>query len=356
MAVESVTASKLSGQITISLMNSSMFNFSDVEFSPVGDYSKVVSLPLALSLIALVGIVGNVLVVAVTVGERAMRTPYNLMLTNLAAANLLFLVLCIPTHILQHVLYKWPLGDVLCKVVFFMIFVSVYVEVYTLVVLCVSRFVAVLNPVVFSRVDTKQNAVVACVAVWAVFLVCNLALLPEYQEYYLEKDTSVCVHTGALVDFTKLRLLWTSFFVFACLIPLLCVCILSVLILYYLHYPGQINYDQLSGDCIRKRRLTITVVVVVIAFSLCWLPLQILMMVDIYAMPEWSRGYQIAEAVCVCLAYSNASLNPIIYNFMSTEHRTAFARLLCSGRRTQVQLRREGYSQRLPEETAISTI
>jgi len=77
-----------------------------------------VAVPSIFSLIGVVGLVGNMLVVTVVVadGRRLMHGTTNVLITSLAVADLLFIVVCVPFTAAGYALPVWPFGDAWCKV------------------------------------------------------------------------------------------------------------------------------------------------------------------------------------------------------------------------------------------------
>jgi len=85
-----------------------------------------VVVPPIFSLIAVVGLVGNLLVVMVVVagGRRLMHSTTNVLITNLAVADLLFIVFCVPFTATGYALPVWPFGNTWCKVGLLAIFIE----------------------------------------------------------------------------------------------------------------------------------------------------------------------------------------------------------------------------------------
>jgi len=75
-----------------------------------------VGVPALFGLIVLVGFIGNLVVVLVVSLYRRARTATSLLMLNLAVADLVFIVMCVPTTAARYALPVWPLGSAWCKV------------------------------------------------------------------------------------------------------------------------------------------------------------------------------------------------------------------------------------------------
>jgi allatostatin receptor len=98
-----------------------------------------VVVPIFFGLIGILGLVGNSLVVIVVAANPGMRSTTNILIINLAIADLLFVLFCIPFTATDFVLPYWPFGNVWCKVVQYLIIVTACASVYTLVLMSLDR-------------------------------------------------------------------------------------------------------------------------------------------------------------------------------------------------------------------------
>lgn len=101
----------------------------------------VVVVPLFFGIIGILGLAGNSLVVLVVAANPGMRSTTNILIINLAVADLLFVIFCIPFTATDFVLPYWPFGNVWCKIVQYLIIVTAYASVYTLVLMSLDRLV-----------------------------------------------------------------------------------------------------------------------------------------------------------------------------------------------------------------------
>jgi len=72
------------------------------------------------SVIFVVGLLGNGLVCFVVFRNSNMRTVVNIFIVNLAVADFLVLLVCLPPSVLADTTETWWLGSVMCKIVPFL--------------------------------------------------------------------------------------------------------------------------------------------------------------------------------------------------------------------------------------------
>jgi len=132
--------------------------------------------PIVFALITVVGITGNLYVVMVILTRRSRRrSPTNILLLNLAVADLAFLVVCVPFTAVKYAAASWPLGDATCRVVNYLLFVTIYVTVYTLVAVSVLRYVVIVCSTsrLASIIHRPTPAIVVSAVIWGLSLVGN---------------------------------------------------------------------------------------------------------------------------------------------------------------------------------------
>lgn len=65
----------------------------------------------------IIGIIGNSLVCIAIYRNRSMRTVTNYFIVNLAIADLMVIIFCLPSTVLWDITETWFLGDKLCKII-----------------------------------------------------------------------------------------------------------------------------------------------------------------------------------------------------------------------------------------------
>lgn len=156
-----------------------------------GSGPEAVVVPVVFGLIFVVGVVGNSVVMVVIGrvrysgggrvsggggggGVRRPGSPTNIFILNLSAADLLFLLFCVPFHATIYSLPEWVFGAFLCKFGHFFSTVSMLVSIFTLVAMSVDRYVAVVRSQKAPCVRSRRNALAGVCVIWTLSLLCSV--------------------------------------------------------------------------------------------------------------------------------------------------------------------------------------
>lgn len=151
--------------------------------------------PILFSIIGIVGLVGNALVVVVVMFNDQMRNTSNILILNLAVSDLLFVVFCVPFTAVDYVTSVWPFGDAWCKTVQYLIVVTVNASIFTLVLMSLDRYLAVVHPIASREWRTEQHTVRACVLLWMVIVFASLPAWFAHGEV-VSANTNACRHVS----------------------------------------------------------------------------------------------------------------------------------------------------------------
>ncbi|OWK03929.1 hypothetical protein Celaphus_00013814 [Cervus elaphus hippelaphus] len=120
-----------------------------------------VAVPVVFALIFLLGTVGNGLVLAVLLqpGPSAWQEPgstTDLFILNLAAADLCFILCCVPFQAAIYTLDAWLFGALVCKAVHLLIYLTMYASSFTLAAVSVDSYYG----------TVRYGALELCVPAW----------------------------------------------------------------------------------------------------------------------------------------------------------------------------------------------
>jgi allatostatin A receptor len=284
--------------------------------------------PILFGIIIVIGLIGNALVVVVVSANKQMRSTTNLLIINLACADLLFIVFCVPFTASDYVLTFWPFGDVWCKIVQYLIVVTAHASVYTLVLMSLDRFLAVVHPIKSMSVRTEHHALIAIGVLWVVIVV---TAVPVYYTHgtrhydFFNEEHTVCIFLNEEYQWAVFQI---SFFVTSFVLPLALICGLYLCILLRL-WRGVAPGGRVSAESRRgKKRVTRMVVIVVVTFAFCWCPIQIILVLKSMNMYEITTFSVMTQIISHVLAYMNSCVNPILYAYLSENFRKAFRKVI----------------------------
>ena len=293
-----------------------------------------ITVPLIFSIVVVLGILGNVLVIYVILARPKLRTVTNLLLANLAFADLSFLVVCGTFTAAHYALEAWPLSDILCRVIQFLLFTTCYVTVYTLIAISVVRFIIVVYSAQHRLVRSKRNIVYLIIALWITFLIAKIPILIVHGvSFDPATNRTECIISGRAEG----QQLFASFFVFAYALPLVIIGAFYLAIVAHVKRKGSAcNHNR---ACVKQRmgHVTKVTLLVVTVFAICWLPLHIHLLVGYYGHLPHNSVYGTLLIVWHCLVFANSILNPVIYNFFSKDFRNGFKETLKLTRHRSVQ-------------------
>jgi len=322
-------------------MNSSTFNTAAEEASNTTD-QELASFTMSLSyitgvtvyavIIFIVAMVGNSLVIYIVSAREYMRNSTNILIANMAVADIL--MACIFPYVLKwlYVNFQWFgtfMGTVLCKFFHSTQVLSIACSVISLVFISLDRCLVIWFPM--RRLFTNKVLKASLVASWLfalafampLIVVVNVRLEVDGKYYCSEFDWPSDKARGTYM---------LSFFVGTYAIPLVFITIAYVLIgikLWKRELPGvqTLEYQKKAHET-TKKAITMLITVVVV-FALCWLPLQAREIMIIF-FPETIYLLPIElELFLVWIGLLNSAINPCLYVIFSENFRREFGRILC---------------------------
>lgn len=129
-----------------------------------------------------------------------MHSTTNYLIVNLAIADILFVFLCAPYTALEYATIVWPFGDVICKISHYMVYVTLHASVYTLVLMALDRFIAVVYPVSGMSFRTDHNTFLAIIFLWTSSFFALIPVIFRFAENFYNHgglDKSTCMLVGS---------------------------------------------------------------------------------------------------------------------------------------------------------------
>lgn len=317
----------------------------EVSVSPV---EKVAVFSVIYGIIFLVAVVGNGFVCIVITRRKDMRTLTNLFLLNMSISDLLSALFTIPSLMSDQISpNEWPLGGFMCRAVRVISSISVSVSVYTMMVLAVERYQAIVNPFTVRASRKKvRRTVILMVLTWLVS--CAIA---SPQAFVVTIQNKRCVEDwtgkgGILGN----RIYTVVAFILLFVLPILVIGSSYIMIIRTLWQPepslsddattarsvrglsstnNQPPYNANRAYAIRrakkKRKTTYMLLTVIATFLTCMLPFHVTILLQVFVeLPFQTVGFSVFVNFSLVLALCSMACNPFIYSFFSDKFRKAF--------------------------------
>lgn len=267
--------------------------------------------------ILVTGLVGQMLVITILNGRRKRdcQPPRgtDTLLVALSAADLL-LLLCLPFHTSAITLGYWPFGRILCKAISFMGVACSTASVFTLAALAVTRYLTVVHPTWAYRSRMHRRIKLTVVLLWV-----PASGLGAPQFAFRTVATSSTVYCFAFLSSFSQLVYSIALFLFGFAIPL------GIIVLMYAKIYCFLRHARLLGNPPQLERyqhqVTHTSALLVLIFTLLWLPSYALMLSFIGGTISGSTGYNLFALFARLLASSTTVVNPVLYGFMSQKFR-----------------------------------
>jgi len=272
--------------------------------------------PVIKAIVLVVGITGNVLLLAIFVRHKETRTVANSMLINLTVVDILSLVV---NGLFQHVRVNtsWPFGWLGCKVYIFVAILLIAVSTYSVAIISIQRFVAIkLLPSLAWCHHSQKTKYVLIATVW--FIGC-IPSLPRGLMAHMKNgkcksfsfDKSVPVFTAELIMF--------------CGVPLLITAVFSGLTAYRIRRSvGEIPGEETGHEQVQHNRMVSSNVLfaLTVIFVVSYTPyflFNFLIFVMGITVNRWA--FLLVNSLLFHLRFANCCLNPIVLFVLSKRYR-----------------------------------
>ncbi|XP_030582010.1 leukotriene B4 receptor 1 [Archocentrus centrarchus] len=272
-----------------------------------------------LGLSFLVGAPGNLLVIWTILRHVKKRSHTVVIILHLAVADLLVLI-TLPLWI-YSLAHSWIFGEASCKAMVFMINACMYSSVFLITLMSVERFVAVRYPFASAHWKRKQALNKVLLALWTAAFLFSIPVIPTqvvgehlgeehclYRLYTSMAQELVCVLLETLVGY---------------IIPF------SILVICYGCLCSRITRMTLKS----KRKSTILIASVVVAFGICWTPHHIGNILSLIILAIDNSFKEVAEHlenvrstmafIAGALVFISSTVNPILYMFAARSFRSS---------------------------------
>ncbi|XP_064621065.1 neuromedin-B receptor-like [Lineus longissimus] len=301
------------------------------------------------------GVTGNSLVVIVICKNKDMRNTTNYFLTNLAIADLLVLVVCMPTALMEiYTKEIWYLGEIACKALPSIENCVANASVLTLLAISKERYDAVCRPFMTYQRERSGNA--GAQLRQTIYLLCGIwliALLAALPFSFIARLIEERYYDGSIVPRCSMAInndlkksyavgVFAAFYAIPFIILFVVYAVICKSILF------RAGYRTCTQDRTRSSRAVAFMLLTLVAlFFTSHMPYRVISTMIIFRANYVYRlgfeGYYNVIYMSRIMFYLNSCMNPIIYNFMSNGFHEAFKSSICVCLRKKREPRENGH-------------
>lgn len=269
---------------------------------------------------------GNILAIFVFVTGKRCRTDIRPFLINLAVADLIMGIFCIPFTFTVVILGTWIFTKPMCPIVLFLQLFSVTMSVSTNMAIGIDRLIAVTNPLKSRITTSKTHYTIASIWLIAVSIASVQFFVAKANVHGIGDNAKMeCAETWSEPEH-RMAYSWVVMLL-TCIVPLVMLIITYSIVgnvLWRRTAPG--NADETRDQLAIRAKIKVVkmLATIVVLFGICWLPIHIFILVLDFnpsLEKEYRRALTILYIIIHWLAMANSFMNPIIYGFMNDNFR-----------------------------------
>ncbi|NXL43063.1 OPSP protein, partial [Podilymbus podiceps] len=266
----------------------------------------------------------NGLVIVVSIRYKKVRSPLNYILVNLAVADLLVTLCGSSVSFSNNINGFFVFGKQMCELEGFMVSLTGIVGLWSLAILALERYIVVCRPLGDFRFQ-HRHAVSGCAFTWSWSLLWTTPPLLGWSSYVPEGLRTSCGpnwYTGGSNNNSYILALFVTCFV----LPL-CLILFSYANLLMTLRAAAAQQQESDTTQQAEREVTRMVIVMVMAFLICWLPYTTFALVV-----ATNKDIAIQPALASLPSYFSKTAtvyNPIIYVFMNKQFQSCLLQMVC---------------------------
>ncbi|XP_071598565.1 C-C chemokine receptor type 6 [Heliangelus exortis] len=286
-------------------------------------------LPVAYSLICVVGLVGNIFVVMTFALYERTKSMTDVYLFNMAIADILF-VLTLPLWAVYYAAEEWIFGDFICKMSKGIYAINFSCGMLLLAFISVDRYIAIVQATKSFklRARTLAHSKLICLGVWvsSILISSSSFIYNESYNYPSNETKEICDHRSSRWSEGKeLKSLLLCLQVgFGFFIPFI------FMLFCYTFIVKSLQQAQNS-----KRNRAIHVIVLIVAvFLVCQVPYNMVLLVAAINMGkvdkscDYDKIMAYARYITETIAFLHCCVNPVLYAFIGVKFRSYFVKIM----------------------------
>ena len=282
----------------------------------------VLSLTVLYVITMIVALAGNTLLIYIVWKKPGTRNLTSFLFVNMAVADMLVVVFQMPVSIIHF--YISGKYDLFCRILHYSVYVSTLASIFCLTVMAFDRYFAVVYP--FRRNIWFRKPKIITPIIW----ISSMALMSIAPAAFVLQRGKCRVERSLTFPF------YAYFFVVGFLLPLAVISVLYTLVarkLWLHEMPADHDVSETQREHeIPKKKIIRMLIIVVVVFAVCWLPLHVYQMDEGVSKARNENGAMwdpyVIIYICYWLSQANSAINPWLYIGLNGNMKAAFKNMI----------------------------
>lgn len=280
----------------------------------------------SLILIMLVAIVANTMNIIVVFRNSNMQTPRYMFIMNLASADLGVTLLSMPFSLVTCISRRWIMSDSFCTLDGFLGSFFFCISIFTLTIMSIEQYYTLVKPL--SRAITIRRAWYMIATVWIFATLVSLGPVLGWGHFAYNSRTLACGVGYPRTTSERLYLLFLVLVAYMITMLIMAFAYIRIFFAVRKHTNRIAKYTKGGLEVMKlQRRITYTLLLVLLVFVLCWLPFVFLIVLATKNTGADNLPYGLGVAAYWC-GFFNSSINPIIFVIRNDRFREGYRDIL----------------------------
>lgn len=280
----------------------------------------------SLIIIMLVAIAANTMNIIVVYRNSNMQTPRYMFIMSLAVGDLGVTLLSMPFSLVTCISRRWIMSDSLCQLHGFLGSFFFCVSIFTLTIMSIEQYYSLVKPL--SRTITIRRAWYMIAAAWILSTLLSVGPEVGWGHFEYNSSTLSCGVAFPRSTLEKMYLLFLVLIAFVITLLIMAYAYIRILLTVRKHTDRIARYTKGGLEVMRlQRRITYTLLLVLLVFILCWLPFVFLIVLATRNASVKELPYGLGVAAYWC-GFFNSSVNPIIFVIRNDRFREGYREIL----------------------------
>ena len=296
------------------------------------------SILIILVIVAILGTIGNILIIGAVFFHRRLRMKGNGFIINLAVADLIITAVIMPLGLAQSQHEERIFTDLLCDFNAFLILTSCGVSTQSLMMIAIERYIHVCRMEMYHKVYTPCLLAFYIIFTWIYTMAWTIHGWTGWTKFVYGSTIYICVFSGRVNLSYSICLAF-----FGMLLPMVVLAVCYICIFRTVRASkasleayktsnskrdsGSIELVVQSDRRVQKeQRLLITLFTIVVLFVLFWIPAAIVLLFS----GVWKTMPREVNVISVWLALCNSCVNSIVYGVLNRNFQNGYKEILQS--------------------------